>query len=224
MTRGHQHGDPPSVDVMTSSRAGSTECGGRVVTLNLVQVVMPRLPSLRTRWAMTAGISVTELVSWGTLVYAFSAFVVPMHADLGWSPAVFTSTYTAASLLSGVVAVPVGRVLARRSPHAVMLAGAVLACLGLVAWSQRCGRSSRCCCLWAWRWRRRSTCPRSCSRRAGSTSAPPAGGGRGDDDRRASRLHTCFALRTGPTTSPHALIDCGVSSLTGLRRDGIDPI
>lgn len=35
-----------------------------------------------------------------------------------------------------------------------------------------------------------------------------------------ARLQACVSLRTG---SFHALIDCGSSSLIGMRRDGIDP-
>lgn len=88
------------------------------------------------RWVMTAGVGVTELVAWGTLVYAFSALVVPMMRELHWSPAVFTTVYTLGSVVSGLVSVPVGRILARRSPHGVMLAGALLACAALIGWSR----------------------------------------------------------------------------------------
>ena len=33
-------------------------------------------------WLMVSGLGVTELVSWGVLVYAFSVLVVPMRAEL----------------------------------------------------------------------------------------------------------------------------------------------
>jgi hypothetical protein len=38
-------------------------------------------------WPMVTGLGVTELVSWGVLIYAFSVLVVPMRAELGWSMA-----------------------------------------------------------------------------------------------------------------------------------------
>jgi hypothetical protein len=45
------------------------------------------MTSRRTRpfygWLMVSGLGVTELVSWGVLVYAFSVLVVPMRNELG---------------------------------------------------------------------------------------------------------------------------------------------
>src|SRR5439155_5955133 len=46
-------------------------------------------------WWMVAGLALTELVSWGVLVYAFSVFVVPMRAEFGWSTAQLNGAYTA---------------------------------------------------------------------------------------------------------------------------------
>ena len=38
-------------------------------------------------WLMVGGLGLTELVSWGVLVYAFSVLVVPMRNELNWSTA-----------------------------------------------------------------------------------------------------------------------------------------
>ena len=36
-------------------------------------------------WVMVWTLAVAQVISWGTLFYAFSLFVVPMQASLGWS-------------------------------------------------------------------------------------------------------------------------------------------
>lgn len=39
-------------------------------------------------WVLVETLSLTEMTSWGVLYYAFSVFLVPMQAELGWSRAV----------------------------------------------------------------------------------------------------------------------------------------
>ena len=36
-------------------------------------------------WAIVGALSVTEIVSWGVLYYAFAVFLVPMQRELGFS-------------------------------------------------------------------------------------------------------------------------------------------
>jgi MFS family permease len=86
-------------------------------------------------WWMVAGLAVTELVSWGVLVYAFSVFVVPMRAELGWSTAELNGAYTTGVAVSGLVAVPVGRWLQRHGARGVMTAGSLLGVAALLAWA-----------------------------------------------------------------------------------------
>jgi hypothetical protein len=69
-------------------------------------------------WWMVAGLAVTELVSWGVLVYAFSVLVVPMRAELGWSTAQLNGAYTTGVAVSGLVAVPVGAGCSATAPEA----------------------------------------------------------------------------------------------------------
>ena len=87
-------------------------------------------------WVMLGTVSVTEVVSWGILYYAFSVFVAPMQAEPGWSQPAVTGAFSLALLCSGLAAVPVGRWLDRHGPRGVMTAGSVLGSLLLVAWSQ----------------------------------------------------------------------------------------
>lgn len=87
-------------------------------------------------WWMVAGLGVTELVSWGVLVYTFSVFVVPMHAELGWSATVLNGAYTSGVTVSGLVAVPIGRWLQRHGARGLMTTGSIVGCVGLAGWSQ----------------------------------------------------------------------------------------
>lgn len=87
-------------------------------------------------WWMVAGLSVTVLVSWGVLVYAFSVFVVPMHAELGMSPAALNGAYTTGVVVCGLVAIPAGRWLQRHGARALMTTGSLVAVAGLLGWSQ----------------------------------------------------------------------------------------
>jgi MFS family permease len=87
-------------------------------------------------WWMVAGLAVTELVSWGVLVYAFSVFVVPMRAELGWSTAELNGAYTTGVAVSGLVAVPVGRWLQHHGARGVMTAGSLLGVAALLTWAQ----------------------------------------------------------------------------------------
>lgn len=86
-------------------------------------------------WWMVAGLAVTELISWGVLVYAFSVFVVPMHAELGWSTAQLNGAYTTGMVVSGLVAVPVGRWLQHHGARAVMTVGSLFGVASLLVWA-----------------------------------------------------------------------------------------
>jgi len=86
-------------------------------------------------WVVVGALAGTETVSWGVLYYAFSVFLDPMRAELGWSTAAMTGAYSLALLVAGLAAVPVGRWLDRHGPRALMTSGSILATLLLLAWS-----------------------------------------------------------------------------------------
>lgn len=95
-------------------------------------------PARRTfyGWWMVAGLCLTELLSWGALVYTFGVLVVPMHAELGWSTAQLNGAYTTGVVVSGLVAVPVGRWLHRRGARGVMTTGSLLGVAALLGWAR----------------------------------------------------------------------------------------
>ncbi|HMQ29679.1 MAG TPA: MFS transporter [Chloroflexaceae bacterium] len=86
-------------------------------------------------WPMLYGVSAAQVVSWGILYYAFSVFVAPMQAELGWTTVELTGAYSLALLCSGLAAVPVGRWLDRHGARALMTVGSIAGSLLLVAWS-----------------------------------------------------------------------------------------
>lgn len=87
-------------------------------------------------WVLAWSLGLTELVSWGVLVYAFGVFLVPMQAELGWSTAELTGAYSLGIVVSAVLAVPAGRWLDRSGPRLLMSAGSALTVVLLLAWSQ----------------------------------------------------------------------------------------
>ena len=87
-------------------------------------------------WLLVGTLGITETISWGVLYYAFSVFLTPMEADLGWSRAATTGAFSLALVVSGVGAVPVGRWLDRHGPRLLMTAGACIGPLLVLAWSR----------------------------------------------------------------------------------------
>ena len=82
------------------------------------------------------GLGITELVSWGVLIYSFPVLALPMHAQLGWSYAQLDAAYAVGVVVSGLAGIPVGRWLQRHGPRALMTGGSVLTAMVLLAWSQ----------------------------------------------------------------------------------------
>ncbi len=85
----------------------------------------------RPRGALPA-LCVTQITSWGIVYYAFPVLLPRLTADTGWSPGAATAAFSAALLVSATVGIPVGRVLDRRGPRAVMTAGSVVGTLALL--------------------------------------------------------------------------------------------
>lgn len=86
-------------------------------------------------WAMAWGLGWTELISWGILYYAFSALLVPMQVEFGWSKAAITGAYSLSILVSGLLAPAVGRWIDARGARWLMTTGSVIGSLAVLAWS-----------------------------------------------------------------------------------------
>jgi MFS family permease len=90
----------------------------------------------RRAWTLVVMLGFTETTSYGVLYYAFTVFLTPMQAELGWSRSALTGAFSLALLLSGVVGLLVGRWLDHHGPHALMTIGSCLAVALVLAWSQ----------------------------------------------------------------------------------------
>lgn len=88
------------------------------------------------RRVILATLSLTEIVSWGVLVYCFPVFVKPMEDELGWSRGELSGAFSIALVASALTAIPAGRWVDRHGPRGLMTTGSLLAVLSLVAWSR----------------------------------------------------------------------------------------
>lgn len=85
--------------------------------------------------ALTLGTALTQTIGWGTLFIPFALMVQPMEAELGWSRAGINGAFTLGILLSGILAIPVGRWVDRHGGQAPLAWGAVLGSAMLAAWA-----------------------------------------------------------------------------------------
>lgn len=88
----------------------------------------------------TIGIlAVTQIVSWGSLYYAFSIVAPDIERDLALAPELVFGAFSWALLVAGLVSTPVGILLDRYGGRYVMATGSVLCTLGLVGLSHCTG-------------------------------------------------------------------------------------
>jgi MFS family permease len=88
------------------------------------------------RWRVVAALGVTQIVSWGSLYYAFAVVMEAVRQELGASPPAVVGAYSLALLVSGLVAAPVGRHIDRHGARGAMTLGSLGAVLLLAAFSQ----------------------------------------------------------------------------------------
>lgn len=74
----------------------------------------------------------TQITSWGIVYYAFPVLNARITADTGWSATATTAAFSAALLVSALTGIPVGRILDRRGPRAVMTTGSALGAIALL--------------------------------------------------------------------------------------------
>jgi predicted MFS family arabinose efflux permease len=92
--------------------------------------------SRRKRRRFVAGLGVAQIVSWGTLYYAFPLIAVAMEADLRLSKPQLYGAATFGLSVGSLAAYPVGHAIDRGHGRTVLAAGSALATLLLVAWSR----------------------------------------------------------------------------------------
>lgn len=91
-------------------------------------------PPRHAHW-LVAVLAMAQLVSWGSIYYGFSLFILPMEQDLGWSRTAMNGALSTGLLVSGLCAYPVGRHIDRHGGRGVMTAGSLAAGLLFALWS-----------------------------------------------------------------------------------------
>ena len=98
----------------------------------------PRAPSALgnfVRHPATAAIvalGITQIIAWGTTLYALGVLGKPIAADTGWSQSLVFGGLTVGLLVSGAVSAAIGRLLDRRGGRITMSLGSILIAVGLV--------------------------------------------------------------------------------------------
>ena len=78
----------------------------------------------------------TQIIAWGTTLYALGVLGKPIAADTGWSQSLVFGGLTIGLLVSSAASTTVGRMIDRRGGRHVMSLGSILTAIGLVALSQ----------------------------------------------------------------------------------------
>ncbi|MBI2686801.1 MAG: MFS transporter [Acidobacteria bacterium] len=83
-------------------------------------------------WRPVWALCVTQVVSWGTLYYAFSVLLGPMGAGHGWSVPEMVGAFSGSLLVTGICAYPAGKTIRRFGGPAVMSTGSAVGSLALL--------------------------------------------------------------------------------------------
>src|SRR6202008_297829 len=75
----------------------------------------------------------TQIIAWGTTLYALGVLGKPIAADTGWSQSAVFGGLTIALLVSSAASPTIGRLIDGRGGRLVMSAGSVLIAAGLIA-------------------------------------------------------------------------------------------
>lgn len=94
---------------------------------------------LTTRWIATAGLSVDQLTAWGILYYAYTVLSAPVAADLGLSRTFVAGAFSVCLVTSGWLAPLVGRWSDRFGARELLVGGALLGALSMLALAAAAG-------------------------------------------------------------------------------------
>ncbi|MCX5049297.1 MULTISPECIES: MFS transporter [unclassified Streptomyces] len=75
----------------------------------------------------------TQITSWGIVYYAFPVLSPQITAATGWSATSTAAAFSGALLVSALTGIPIGRIIDRRGPRAVMTTGSILGVIAVLA-------------------------------------------------------------------------------------------
>jgi MFS family permease len=85
---------------------------------------------------LVGALGVTQIVSWGSLYYAFPLLLGPIEQELGWHRASVVGAFSLSLLIAGVAAIPAGMVIDRFGGRAPMVWGSLTAAVLLALLSR----------------------------------------------------------------------------------------
>jgi hypothetical protein len=88
------------------------------------------------RWGFVLPLAFAQLVSWGSLYYAFAVIAGPMAAELGWSSPAINGVLSAGLAATGFASFFARRAIDVYGGRVLMTAGSIAAALLLLAWSR----------------------------------------------------------------------------------------
>ncbi len=87
-------------------------------------------------WTFVVPLAVAQLVSWGSLYYAFAVIVGPMSAEFAWSKTSVNAALSVGLAMTGLASYGVGRAIDLHGGRALMTAGSAAATILLFLWSR----------------------------------------------------------------------------------------
>jgi len=99
-------------------------------------LAFPRRADGRAGWPLVGALGITQIVSWGSLYYAFPLLLRPIEQELGWTRPDVVGAFSVSLLIAGVAALPAGVVIDRYGGRALMAAGSFAAALLLALLSR----------------------------------------------------------------------------------------
>jgi len=84
-------------------------------------------------WKIVRLLAFTQIVSWGSLYYAFAIVALDIQREFGWRTEIVFGAYSWSLLIAGLASTPAGILLDRFGGRAIMGLGSLLAGSGLIA-------------------------------------------------------------------------------------------
>jgi predicted MFS family arabinose efflux permease len=85
---------------------------------------------------VVCALGVTQIISWGSMFYAFSVVLKPIEQETGWTRDAIVGAFSLSLLVAGVAAAPIGLLIDRWGGRVVMSFGSAIAAVVLLVMSQ----------------------------------------------------------------------------------------
>jgi MFS family permease len=94
-----------------------------------------KFPNLYYGWYIAFALAITETVSYGAMFYAFSVFITPMEATMGWTRGELSGAFSLMLLVMGIMAFPIGYWIDKHGARGLMTLGSIGATILMILWA-----------------------------------------------------------------------------------------